>query len=78
MTNSETEVLLLDKQIEAARREIASDGYDMSVGELLNLYKDDELKIHPAFQRLFRWTDTQETRFIESPRDEAGYRSRPA
>ena len=56
----------LDSQIEAARKEIASDGYEMSMGELINLYRDDELIIHPEFQRLFRWEDLQKTRFIES------------
>jgi hypothetical protein len=38
----------------------------MSLGEVMNLYKDDELKINPAFQRLFRWDITRKTRFIES------------
>ncbi|HTF70449.1 MAG TPA: DUF262 domain-containing protein [Edaphobacter sp.] len=38
----------------------------MSIGELLNLYRDDELIIHPEFQRLFRWKELQKTRFIES------------
>ena len=56
----------LEKQIEAARKEIASDGYEMSVGEIINLYRDDELIIHPAYQRLFRWDSSKKTRFIES------------
>ena len=38
----------------------------MSLGELINLYKNDELKIDPVFQRLFRWQDERKTRFIES------------
>lgn len=38
----------------------------MSVGEVINLYKDGELKIDPVFQRLFRWEDERKTRFIES------------
>ncbi|HEY2355598.1 MAG TPA: DUF262 domain-containing protein [Gaiellaceae bacterium] len=38
----------------------------MSVGELLNLYRDGELDIHPEFQRFFRWTPAQKSRFIES------------
>lgn len=58
--------MALVDEIRAARKEIVSDGYEMSVGELINLYKDDELKIDPAFQRLFRWDDTRKTRFIES------------
>lgn len=56
----------LDEEVAVARREIVSDGYDMSVGELTNLYKDREIRIHPEFQRLFRWDQTRKTRFIES------------
>src|SRR5580658_384265 len=58
--------MVLDQQIEKARKEIAPDGYDMSVGEILNLYRDNELIIHPEYQRLFRWKGIQKTRFIES------------
>jgi uncharacterized protein with ParB-like and HNH nuclease domain len=57
---------VLDEQIAKARKEIAADGYEMSVGELLNLYRDNELIIHPDYQRLFRWSELQKTRFIES------------
>ena len=56
----------LEKEISKARKEIVSDGYDMSLGEVMNLYKDNELKINPEFQRLFRWDITRKTRFIES------------
>lgn len=38
----------------------------MSLGELTNLYKDGELIIRPAFQRLFRWDDDQKSRLVES------------
>ncbi|ODR93444.1 hypothetical protein AUC69_04385 [Methyloceanibacter superfactus] len=58
--------MALDEEIKAARKEIVSDGYEMSIGELMNLYRDDELRIDPEFQRLFRWDDTRKTRFIES------------
>jgi hypothetical protein len=56
----------LDEEIALARKEIVADGYEMSVGEIMNLYRDKEIVISPAFQRLFRWTDSQKTRFIES------------
>ncbi len=56
----------LDTEIRDARQTIVSDGYDMSVGEVLNLYRDGEIKIDPSFQRLFRWDATRKTRFIES------------
>ena len=56
----------LEQEIDAARRRVVSDGYDMSVGELISLYKEDELIINPTYQRYFRWDDSQKTRFIES------------
>ncbi|WP_188064236.1 DUF262 domain-containing protein [Sphingobium sp. KCTC 72723] len=58
--------MALEDEVKAARTEIVSDGYDMSIGEVMNLYRDNELKIDPAFQRLFRWDETRKTRFIES------------
>ena len=53
-------------QVEEKRKEIFTDSYPMSIGELVNLYKDGDLEINPAFQRFFRWTDLQKTRLIES------------
>jgi hypothetical protein len=41
---SEWWLALLEKPIEDARKEIASHGYYMSVGELLDLYRDDGLR----------------------------------
>lgn len=56
----------LTSEVEQARKNVVTDGYDMSLGELINLYRDGELIIDPAFQRLFRWDDERKTRFIES------------
>ena len=56
----------LTKELENARRRVVSDGYEMSVGELMGLYRDKELIINPAYQRYFRWDDSQKTGFIES------------
>lgn len=56
----------LDQEVEVRRAEIRSDGYPMSIGELISLYRDDELDIHPEFQRFFRWSDEQKSRLIES------------
>lgn len=56
----------LDTEISARRTEIRSDGYPMSIGELMSLYRDDELDIHPEFQRFYRWSDEQKSRLIES------------
>jgi len=56
----------LEKEIKEARQQIVKDGYDMSVGELISLYREQELIINPAFQRYFRWDDGKKTKFIES------------
>lgn len=56
----------LSERIKALKKEIATDSYSMSIGELINIYSDQEIDIHPRFQRLFRWTSYQKTRFIES------------
>lgn len=56
----------LSDKIKDLKKEIVSDSYSMSIGELISLYTDEELDIHPRFQRLFRWSPYQKTRFIES------------
>ena len=56
----------LQEEIEAARGDIKTDEYAMSLGEWMNLYTDRELDVHPEFQRFFRWTDEQKSRLIES------------
>jgi uncharacterized protein with ParB-like and HNH nuclease domain len=33
---------------------------------LISLYENEEIEIHPEFQRFFRWSSTQRTKFIES------------
>ncbi|MEI8612075.1 DUF262 domain-containing protein [Enterovibrio sp. Hal110] len=56
----------LEQQIAEKRKEIFTDAYPMSIGELVNMYKDEELEINPSFQRFFRWTKEQQVKFIES------------
>lgn len=47
-------------------REIRTTAVDFSFGELLNLHSDKEIIISPEYQRLFRWTNEQRSRLIES------------
>lgn len=47
-------------------REIRCSAVDFSFGELLNLHKDKEILIQPEYQRLFRWSNEQRSRLIES------------
>jgi hypothetical protein len=57
---------MLEKEIDDAKRLVKTDAYQMSVGELVNMYRDGELIINPDFQRLFRWEIGQKSRLIES------------
>lgn len=54
------------EEIEKAQRQVKTDAYQMSVGEVVNMYKEGELVINPDFQRLFRWEIGQKSKLIES------------
>src|SRR5450759_2271347 len=58
--------MMLDSEIQEARKQVVSDGYEMSFGEVMSLYQGQEIVINPDFQRLFRWDLSRKTRFIES------------
>ncbi|HIF9381340.1 TPA: DUF262 domain-containing protein [Photobacterium damselae] len=66
MTELTDNQMKIKDELEVARHNVKTDGYSMSIGELINLYRDDELRLDPAFQRLFRWKDAQKTKLIES------------
>jgi Protein of unknown function DUF262 len=53
-------------EVEKAKRSVSTDAYQMSFGEVVNLYQEDDLIINPEFQRLFRWSNAQKSRLIES------------
>jgi len=57
---------VLQNEIDNAQRAVKTDAYQMSVGEIVNMYKDAELIINPNFQRLFRWEAGQKSKLIES------------
>lgn len=56
----------LADEIKNKSKEIHSDAYSMSLGEIASLYRDGELRLHPEFQREFRWSETQKSNLIES------------
>lgn len=58
--------MTLEQELEVVRKDIATDGYEMSIGEVASLYRDKELRINPEYQRYFRWDDGRKTRFVES------------
>ena len=56
----------LYSELESKKTYFRTDNYSMSIGELVNMYRSDELIIKPEYQRLFRWTYGQKVRLIES------------
>ncbi len=58
--------MALTDEVEEQRKLVHTDGYPMSIGELASIYKEEELDLHPEFQRLFRWSIGQRSRLIES------------
>lgn len=66
VTISTGNVPSLFEEIKEKSKEIQADSYDMSIGELISMYKEGDLEIHPEFQRFFRWSEMQKTKLIES------------
>jgi len=66
IVRSQNQQKILLAEISKRAKEIHADAYPMSIGELMSIYRDKELDIHPEFQRVFRWTPLQKTKFIES------------
>ncbi|MGE0259870.1 MAG: DUF262 domain-containing protein [Alphaproteobacteria bacterium] len=51
---------------EVLSRQLRTDAVDFSFGEIVNLHNSKEIVIAPEYQRLFRWTNEQKSRLIES------------
>src|SRR3569623_74181 len=47
-------------------KQASTQALDISFNELLDMWENQELNISPDYQRLFRWTEGQRSRFIES------------
>ena len=56
----------VDDEIGQKIGEVRTDALDLSFGEIVNLHGSRELIIQPEYQRLFRWSNSQRSRLIES------------
>jgi hypothetical protein len=56
----------LKNEVDKHRKQIRTDGFSVSLGELASMYRDNEVELHPEFQRYFRWSPEQKSRLIES------------
>jgi hypothetical protein len=52
--------------ISSSIRQASTQALDISFNELLDMWESSELNITPDYQRLFRWTEGQRSRFVES------------
>ena len=60
---SQIELLtIIDDKIEQVRTK----SLDLSFNEIVDMYRDGEFEISPAYQRLFRWSEEKQSQFIES------------
>lgn len=56
----------LIENIDSQIIKIRTKSLDVSFNELYDMYKNGELTISPDYQRLFRWEEEKQSRFIES------------
>src|SRR5947209_18785611 len=54
------------QELDQRSSQIRFEVIDFSAGELIRLYENKEVVIQPAFQRMFRWSQAQQSRLIES------------
>lgn len=54
------------EQVASSIKKISTQALDLSFNELLDMHLNAEIDISPDYQRLFRWTDAQQSRFLES------------
>jgi uncharacterized protein with ParB-like and HNH nuclease domain len=56
----------LEQAIDTKIGEVRFDALDLSFGEIASLHNQKEIVIDPDYQRLFRWSEDQRSRLVES------------
>lgn len=56
----------LVEQLNVLKRNVDFSSYDISVKELLSMYREGLIDIAPEYQRQFRWEEERQSSFIES------------
>jgi len=56
----------LQSEIEKASRTVSTDDFYLTIGEVVNMYRDGDIIINPNFQRFFRWDEDRKSNLIES------------
>ncbi|MDQ6866982.1 MAG: DUF262 domain-containing protein [Pseudomonadota bacterium] len=61
-----TEGTPLEGILDTVRKDVKTESYPMSIGELIGMYEKNEIILRPEYQRYFRWTKEQKSKLIES------------
>lgn len=56
----------IEVQLKEQRRTVDFDTFDIHMQQLVSMVKAKQIKVSPAYQRKFRWSDKQCSQFIES------------
>ena len=54
------------EEVDKKSIEIRTTEISFSIGEIISMYKEDELVLNPKFQRMYRWDDDKKAKLIES------------
>lgn len=60
------DIVKIQEEIEAKRRSVAFDSYDITVKQLYDMLLDGMIDIAPEYQRHFKWDKTRQSALIES------------
>src|ERR1017187_3744400 len=56
----------LELQLKTQRRNVDFDTFDIHMQQLISMVKTKQIKVSPAYQRKFRWSEKRCAQFIES------------
>lgn len=56
----------LEAELDAVKKDVKTDSYPMSLGEVSGMYERDEIVLRPEYQRYMRWNEEQKSKLIES------------
>jgi uncharacterized protein with ParB-like and HNH nuclease domain len=56
----------LEALLDTKKKDVKTDQYPMSIGEIVGMHERGELILRPQYQRYFRWPDEQKSKLIES------------
>jgi hypothetical protein len=56
----------LISQLDEQKRKVAFDTYDITVQQLLTMFRDRAIDVAPAYQRQYRWDVKRQSRLVES------------